>query len=63
MAPIFVDAWKSHILQDFQFPQVFPQRAVGFELLKLAMHRLRWARKTMARHLITSELLRAVTPC
>jgi hypothetical protein len=34
MAAIFIDAWKSHILQDFQFPQGFPQCAVALTALK-----------------------------
>jgi hypothetical protein len=28
MAVNFADAWKSHILQDFQFPQEYPQPAM-----------------------------------
>jgi hypothetical protein len=31
MAANLADAWKSHILQDFQFPQEFPQRDMGAE--------------------------------
>jgi hypothetical protein len=34
MAAIFIDAWKSHILQDFQFPQGFPQCAIALTALK-----------------------------
>ena len=31
MAGIFAHAWKSHILQDFQFPQRFPQQTTSWQ--------------------------------
>jgi hypothetical protein len=36
MAVNLADAWKSHILQDFQFPQEFPQRDMGAGALEFA---------------------------
>jgi len=39
MAGIFLHAWKSHILQDFQFPQRFPQQTAGLSRPKIAARR------------------------
>jgi len=36
MAVNLADAWKSHILQDFLFPQKFPQREMGVGTLEFA---------------------------
>jgi len=39
MAVNFADAWKSHILQDFQFPQEYPQPAMETGTPSLAIQR------------------------
>ena len=36
MAVNFADAWKSNILQDFQFPQEYPQPTLATGAARLA---------------------------
>src|SRR5713226_657 len=56
MAVNFADAWKSHILQDFQFPQKFPQCEVEAGTLEFASQRLRFPPKMHRRHRLTPKL-------
>ncbi len=56
MAVNFADAWKSHILQDFQFPQKFPQREVEAGTLEFTSQRLRFPQEMKVRPRLTPKL-------
>src|ERR1700730_6386823 len=58
MAVNFADVWKSHILQDFRFPQKFPQGDMYAEALSFAKLRPHLSPKRRPRVCLTLKLPR-----
>jgi hypothetical protein len=59
MAVIFKDAWKSHILQDFHFPQEFPQREASHGAVGVRNPEARFSSKMKLRARLTPKLLQS----